>query len=186
MLFGGRVAEEITFGAQAVTTGAGNDIERATSMARRMVTSFGMSDVIGLVSVADNEQEIFLGRAIQNRRAVSEHTQRNVDQEIKRILDEAHQRAHVVIEEHEDLLESIAQALLDRETLGAEDVGRLERGEELPPLPAEPEDLEPEAEAPKPAQAAEKTPRAFGLGGEGPLPGAAPGVVQEPESNPAD
>jgi cell division protease FtsH len=186
MLFGGRVAEEITFGAQSVTTGAGNDIERATSMARRMVTSFGMSDVIGLVSVADNEQEIFLGREIQNRRAVSEHTQRIVDQEIKRILDEAHQRAHGVVEENGDLLESIAQALLDRETLGAGDILMLERGEALPPLPVEPEDLEPQGETPKLAQPSEKAPRAFGLGGEGPLPGAAPGVVEGAESSAAD
>jgi len=87
MLFGGRVAEELIFGANDVTTGAGNDIERATSMARRMVTSFGMSEVIGLVAVADSEQEVFLGREIGHRRTVSEHTQRIVDQEVKRILD---------------------------------------------------------------------------------------------------
>jgi cell division protease FtsH len=179
MLFGGRVAEEQIFGANAVTTGAGNDIERATSMARRMVTSFGMSDVIGLVSVDNNDQEVFLGREIQNRRTVSEHTQRIVDQEIKRILDEAHQRAHVVLEEHEELLESIARALLDRETLDSDDVKMLERFEPLPPLPIEPEALEEKQEVAEPAPSPEKVPRAFGLGGEGPLPGAAPGVVPD-------
>lgn len=178
MLFGGRVAEEMVFGPNDVTTGAGNDIERATAMARRMVTSFGMSDVIGLVAVADNEQEVFLGREITQRRTVSEHTQRIVDQEVKRILDEAHARAHDVVEEHEDLLEAIAQALLERETLDREEIETLERGDPLPPLPTEPMDeIEPQPE--KPA-VPERSPRgSFGLaGGEGPLPGPAPGFVE--------
>ena len=178
MLFGGRVAEEMVFGPNDVTTGAGNDIERATAMARRMVTSFGMSDVIGLVAVADNEQEVFLGREITQRRTVSEHTQRIVDQEVKRILDEAHARAHDVVEEHEDLLEAIAQALLERETLDREEIETLERGDPLPPLPTEPmEEIEPQPE--KPA-VPERSPRgSFGLaGGEGPLPGPAPGFVE--------
>ncbi|MCA1790296.1 MAG: ATP-dependent metalloprotease, partial [Thioalkalivibrio sp.] len=183
MLFGGRVAEELTFGEQDVTTGAGNDIERATTMARRMVTTFGMSDVIGLVAVADSEQEVFLGREIMQRRPVSEHTARIVDQEVKRIIDEAHQRAHDVLGEHRDLLESIAQALLERETLNREEIETLERGEVLPPVP-EPsiEAPAPEAKVSKPTK--EKSPRAFGLpGGEGPLPGPAPGVRDEPEAD---
>ncbi len=184
MLFGGRVAEERVFGPDDVTTGAGNDIERATSMARRMVTSFGMSEVIGLVAVADNEQEVFLGREIQQRRSVSEHTQRIVDEEVKRIIDEAHQRAHDVLAEHDDLLESIAQALLDRETLDRKDIEALERGDPLPPLPEldDPPPKPPESVA-KPAP--ERAPRAFGLGGEGPLPGAAPGYADDSEDEPA-
>ena len=172
MLFGGRVAEEMIFGANAVTTGAGNDIERATSMARRMVTSFGMSEVIGLVAVGDNEQEVFLGREIQQRRTVSEHTHRMVDQEVKRILDYAHQTAHDVLSEHDDLLESIAQALLDRETIGREEITALDRGEPLPPLPESDDgvaSLEPREAAPP----VDPVPRPFGLGGEDPLPGTA-------------
>lgn len=172
MLFGGRVAEEMIFGANAVTTGAGNDIERATSMARRMVTSFGMSEVIGLVAVGDNEQEVFLGREIQQRRTVSEHTHRMVDQEVKRILDDAHQTAHDVLSEHDDLLESIAQALLDRETIGREEITALDRGEPLPPLPESDDgvaSLEPREAAPP----VDPAPRPFGLGGEDPLPGTA-------------
>jgi len=117
MLFGGRVAEEMTFGPQAVTTGAGNDIERATAMARKMVTTFGMSEVIGLVAIDEPEHEIFLGRDISQRRTVSEHTSRLVDQELKRILDEAHERAREVLGANKDLLEIFAQALLERETL---------------------------------------------------------------------
>jgi cell division protease FtsH len=183
MLFGGRVAEELIFGEQDVTTGAGNDIERATTMARRMVTTFGMSDVIGLVAVADSEQEVFLGREIVQRRPVSEHTARIVDQEVKRIIDEAHHRAHDVLGEHRDLLESIAQALLERETLNRDEIEMLERGERLPPMP-EPE-IENPAAAPRAAKPAkEKSPRPFGLpGGEGPLPGPAPGVRDEPEAD---
>jgi cell division protease FtsH len=180
MPFGGRVAEEMIFGAQDITTGAGNDIQRATSMARRMVTSFGMSEVVGLVAVADEEQEVFLGREIMQRRSVSEHTQRIVDEEVKRILDEAHQRAHSVLGEHRDLLESIAQSLLERETLDRNDVETLARGEPLPPLPLLEEEVPPRLSQ-APAVAPAKPVRGFGLaGGEGPLPGPAPGCVETP------
>jgi cell division protease FtsH len=178
MLFGGRVAEEMIFGVNAVTTGAGNDIERATSMARRMVTSFGMSDVIGLIAIGDNDQEVFLGREIQQRRTVSEHTQRMVDQEVKRILDEAHRMAHDVLGEHSDLLESIAQALLDRETIGRADLEALDAGAPLPPLPQAEAPPEP-VEAPNTTSAPDAGRRPFGLGGEGPLPEPAPGYVGE-------
>ena len=134
MLFGGRVAEEMTFGPEKVTTGAGNDIERATSMARRMVTRFGMSDRIGLMAVGDSDQEVFLGRELVQRREVSEHTARQVDEEVKRILDEAHARARSVLEDNQELLDAIAEALLDRETLDGEEIQLLLDGEELPPL----------------------------------------------------
>ncbi len=134
MLFGGRVAEEFTFGPDKITTGAGNDIERATAMARQMVTRFGMSDVIGLMAVGQGDQEVFLGRELVQRREVSEHTAQQVDQEIKRVLDEAEQSAISIIKEHGDLLERVAQALLDRETLGSTEIDLLDAGEELPPL----------------------------------------------------
>ncbi|MEX2295713.1 MAG: ATP-dependent zinc metalloprotease FtsH [Gemmatimonadota bacterium] len=136
MLFGGRVAEEMIFGAEKVTTGAGNDIERATQMARRMVTRFGMSELVGLMAVGESDHEVFLGRDMTQRREVSEHTAQLVDQEVKRTLDEAHDRARRVLEGERDLLEAIAQALLERETLNREDVELLARGKTLPPLPA--------------------------------------------------
>ena len=173
MLFGGRVAEEMTFGPESVTTGAGNDIERATGMARRMVTSFGMSDGIGLMAVGEPEHEIFLGRDISQRRTVSEHTSRIVDEEVKRILDKAHARAREVLEENQDLMEVFAQALLERETLDREAIQILERGEQLPPLAVpEPEPLAPAAveSTPKPERSA--PPLAL-PGTEGPLPGPA-------------
>jgi cell division protease FtsH len=177
MLFGGRVAEEMTFGPEDVTTGAGNDIERATAMARRMVTQFGMSNVIGLVAIGDAEHEVFLGREIGQRRQVSEHTARLVDQEVKRILDEAHERARAVLEENSDLLERIAQALLERETLDRDQIEILERGEPLAPLPDLPAAAVAGQLASRPS-AATAQPRAL-PGGDGPLPGPAPGVVAD-------
>jgi len=178
LAFGGRVAEEMIFGPEKVTTGAGSDIEKATGIARRMVASFGMSDVIGLVALGDNEHEVFLGRELVQRRTVSEHTQRKVDEEVKRILDEAHERAHTLLEEHRPLLEAVAEALLERETLDRNDIEALARGEALPPLPLLEEEEPPRLPKP-PAAAPGKVARGFGLaGGEGPLPGPAPGVVE--------
>ncbi len=134
MLFGGRVAEEMVFGLEKVTTGAGNDIERATHMARRMVMRFGMSDLVGLMAIGESEQEVFLGRDLQQRQGVSEHTAQVVDQEVKRILDEAHEQAREILERERDLLEAIAMALLDRETLNREEVELLSKGKSLPEM----------------------------------------------------
>jgi cell division protease FtsH len=135
MMFGGRVAEEMVFGPGKVTTGAGNDIERATDLARRMVTQFGMSEAVGPMSVGDQAHEIFLGRELSQRHDVSEHTARLVDSEVKRILDLAYASAARVVAENRDLLEEIANALLERETLDADDIRLLVAGEPLPPLP---------------------------------------------------
>jgi cell division protease FtsH len=175
MLFGGRVAEEMIFGEEDVTTGAGNDIERATAMARRMVTQFGMSEVIGLVAIGDADHEVFLGRELVQRRQVSEHTARLVDQEVKRILDEAHDKAREVLEQNSDLLERIAGALLERETLDRTQIETLERGDPLPPPPVPP------IPAPKAPEVAHRPvpapPPALPLPGDDPLPGAAPGFT---------
>jgi cell division protease FtsH len=181
MLFGGRVAEEMQFGPSSVTTGAGNDIARATEMARRMVTTFGMSEVIGLVAVGDSSQEVFLGRELGQRRTVSEHTARLVDQEVKAMLDRAHAKAREVLEEHKDLLETIAQTLLDRETLDREAIDLLASGGVLPPLPSLDEEP-PTLATPVIPVTPEKSAPALGLpGGEGPLPGPAPGYVNADE-----
>src|SRR5687768_9675240 len=133
MLFGGRVAEEMIFGPEKVTTGAGNDIERATSMARRMVTQFGMSEAIGPMAIGDSETEVFLGRDIGQRRQVSEQTAQLVDGEVKRILDEAYGVAEKILSDNRDLLERMALALLERETLDREQVELLADGKVLPP-----------------------------------------------------
>jgi cell division protease FtsH len=131
--FGGRVAEELVFGQDKITTGAGSDIQFATNVARQMVTVYGMSEKVGMMAVGDKEQEIFLGREFAQKREISERTQRMVDEEVKRLLDEAHAHARELLTAHRDLLDRIALALLERETLDSEDVLILLRGETLPP-----------------------------------------------------
>ena len=167
MLFGGRVAEEMVFGDEKITTGAGNDIERATSIARRMVTQFGMSPVVGPIAVGEREQEIFLGRELSQRREISERTAQLVDSEIKRIVDEAFAAARTVLEDNTDLLETLAEALLERETLDADEIKCLARGEALPPLrSAEPVEALPEATDAEEAKPAASRPAQDTGGGE--------------------
>jgi len=130
--YGGRVAEELVFGRDRVTTGAASDIQQATGLARRYVSQWGLSDEIGPILVGDNEQELFLGREIQTRREVSERTAQLVDSEVTRVIKEAYARATVVLQENMELLHTVAAALLDRETLTGDDVAALSRGETLP------------------------------------------------------
>jgi cell division protease FtsH len=137
-MYGGRVAEELVFGRNRVTTGAASDIQQATSLARRYVGQWGLSDAIGPILVGDNEQELFLGRELQTRREVSERTAQLVDAEVSRVIKEAYNRAKETLTENMDLLHRVAEALLDRETLSGEEVMALERGEKLPPRPTPP------------------------------------------------
>src|SRR5207302_1139414 len=123
MSYGGRVAEELVFGPDKVTTGAYSDIQQATEMARRMVTQFGMSDVVGPIAVGDREAEIFLGREVVQRREVSERTAELVDTELKRLLGEAYEHARDILTKHRDQLDRLAAALLERETLDREERG---------------------------------------------------------------
>jgi cell division protease FtsH len=131
--YGGRVAEELVFGRDRVTTGAASDIQQATALARRYVSQWGLSDAVGPVLVGDNEQELFLGRELQTRREVSERTAQLVDSEVTRVIQEAYARATQVLQEHMELLHTVANALLDRETLTGDEVLALARGETLPP-----------------------------------------------------
>ena len=112
-LVGGRVAEEIIFG--DVTTGASNDIKRATATARSMVMKYGMSDKIGLISYGDDDDEVFIGRDLAHTRSYSEEVSRSIDEEIHRIITECHDRAKEIIMEHEDVLHSCAKLLLEKE-----------------------------------------------------------------------
>jgi cell division protease FtsH len=132
MAFGGRAAELIIFNKQ--TTGAANDIKRATDTARAMVCKWGMSDVIGPMAVGEQNQEVFIGREWITNREHSEETARMVDAEVKRIIDHAVQEADRLLREHIDSLHRVAEALLERETITGEEVARLMRGESLPPL----------------------------------------------------
>jgi cell division protease FtsH len=152
--FGGRVAEELVFGPNKVTTGAGSDIEQATNIARRMVTQFGMSDKVGMMAVGEREQEVFLGREFGSRREISERTAQMVDDEVKHFLDEAHERARRILTEHRELLDRIANALLERETIDREDVDLLAAGKSLPPMTSSTPPSAPTALSSKPDAAA--------------------------------
>jgi len=150
MAYGGRVAEELIFGRDRVTTGASSDIQQATGIARRYVSQWGLSDTIGPILVGDNEQELFLGRELQHRREVSEKTAQLVDTEVSRVIATAYNRAKDTLTTHIDLLHAVAGALLDRETLTREDIGFLMRGEKLPPRPPSVPTAPPVAVAPVP------------------------------------
>jgi cell division protease FtsH len=168
MTYGGRVAEEVIFGHDRVTTGAANDIQKATTLARRYVAQWGLSDTIGPVLVGDNEQEVFLGRELGHRREVSEKTAQLVDAEVSRLLNEAYERARSTLTEHNELLHAVAGALLERETLTAEDIAILVRGDKLPPRKTPPP---PAAPATKPALAPQRQPaKPPLLGGPEPSP----------------
>ena len=124
--------------ADQVTAGAANDIERATNIARRMVTQFGMSDSIGMMAVGDKEQEIFLGREFSQRREISERTAEAVDDEVKKMLDTAYRHALEIVRSRRELLDRMVEALMDRETLDREEVDLLYIGQPLPPKPPAP------------------------------------------------
>ena len=134
MAFGGRVAEELIFGPEKVTTGAAQDIQQATDMARAMVMQFGMSEVVGPVAVGDREHQIFLGREFAQHRDVSDKTSELVDAEIKRILEEAYARANEILKGDMETLHRMAAVLLERETIDRDEVELLAAGKELPPL----------------------------------------------------
>jgi cell division protease FtsH len=131
MLFGGRIAEEIFMG--QMTTGASNDFERATHMARDMVMRYGMSDALGIMVYAENEGEVFLGRSVTKTTNISEETMRKVDAEVRRIIDEQYGIARRLIEENSDKMHAMAKALLEWETIDGEQIEDIMQGR--PPRP---------------------------------------------------
>ncbi len=131
MMYGGRVAEEIIYGAENVTTGAGNDIQQATDLVRRAITEWGMSEELGAIRFNENQEEIFLGHSVARQQGISEETAKRIDAEIARVLKEAEDRARSVLLEHREELEKLARGLLEYETLNAEEVQAVLRGESL-------------------------------------------------------
>ncbi|MBI5177641.1 MAG: ATP-dependent metallopeptidase FtsH/Yme1/Tma family protein [Nitrospinae bacterium] len=129
-LMGGRAAEELAM--HEMTTGAGNDIERATDLARRMVCKWGMSDKMGPLAFGKREEHMFLGREISQPKDYSEDTAREIDREVERIVKEAMDKAKSILTEHRDKLDKLAQALLDKETLGFDELRAIVEGRELP------------------------------------------------------
>ncbi|MEC8775669.1 MAG: ATP-dependent zinc metalloprotease FtsH, partial [Pseudomonadota bacterium] len=128
---GGRVAEEVIFGHDKVTTGASNDIMQATDLARKMVTEWGMSDKLGPLRYNDNQEEVFLGHAVTQTKNVSEATSKLIDEEIRRIVDKADETCREIIGANVEQLHAIANALLEYETLTGDEVLALTRGETI-------------------------------------------------------
>ncbi len=156
VLFGGRIAEEIFM--NQMTTGASNDFERATQLARDMVTRYGMSDSLGPMVYGENEGEVFLGRSITTHKNVSEATLQKVDGEIRRIVDEQYARARKLIEDNRDKVEAMTKALLEWETIDSDQIGDIMEGQA--PRPPKPTQAPSPAskDTPPPSAAATTTP----------------------------
>ncbi|MDO8312046.1 MAG: ATP-dependent zinc metalloprotease FtsH [Sideroxyarcus sp.] len=163
VLFGGRIAEEIFM--NQMTTGASNDFERATDMARKMVTQWGMSDALGTMVYGENEGEVFLGRSVTTHKNISEASMQKVDAEIRRILDEQYALARKLIETNRDKIEAMTHALLEWETIDADQIDDIMAGNPpRPPKPSQsskapepPKDTTPTAPATTPTQPAQET-----------------------------
>ncbi|MCC5069340.1 ATP-dependent zinc metalloprotease FtsH [Xanthomonas campestris] len=132
-LYGGRVAEELIFGGDKVTTGASNDIERATKMARNMVTKWGLSDELGPVAYGEEEDEVFLGRSVTQHKNVSDETARKIDEVVRSILDKAYSKTKTILTENLDKLHAMSQLLLQYETIDVPQIDAIMEGRDPPP-----------------------------------------------------
>ncbi|MFO0028865.1 MAG: ATP-dependent zinc metalloprotease FtsH [Pseudomonadota bacterium] len=127
-LYGGRAAEEIIFGADKVTTGASNDIQRATQLARNMVTKYGLTDELGPMTYGDDEEELFLGRSITQHKSVSNETARRIDEVVRSVIDAAHNRAKSILTDNLEKMHLMAEALLQYETIDTEQIDAIMEG----------------------------------------------------------
>ncbi len=132
-LFGGRIAEEMTLGEDYVTTGAANDIERATDIARNMVTKWGLSERLGPLTYSEDDGEVFLGRSVTQHKQVSDVTVHTIDEEVRKIIDRNYERAKALLEKHEDKLHIMAKALMKYETIDQHQVKEIMEGKEPTP-----------------------------------------------------
>ncbi len=144
-LYGGRIAEEMILGASGVTTGASNDIERATEIARNMVTKWGLSERLGPLTYSEDDGEVFLGHSVAQRKQVSDDTAHAIDEEVRRIIDGNYARAKKLLEDNVDKLHAMAKALMKYETIGAEQIKDIMEGKD--PRPPEDWDDSPDEEA---------------------------------------
>jgi cell division protease FtsH len=135
-LYGGRIAEEMIFGADSVTTGASNDIERATEIARNMVTKWGLSELLGPVTYGEEQGEVFLGRNMSQRQEISAETSNTIDKEVRRLLDESYATAKNILEENKQYLHLMSEALMKFETIDQSQIAEIMEGKE----PTPPED----------------------------------------------
>ena len=132
ILMGGRVAEELIFGKEHVTSGASSDIQQATKLARMMVTQWGYSEELGVVSYGDNQEEVFLGHSVSRTQNVSEETARKIDAEVKKLVQGGYTEAKRILVERIDDLHTLAKALLEYETLTGDEIGNALKG--IPPV----------------------------------------------------
>ena len=153
-LFGGRIAEELIFGLDMVTTGASNDIQRATEIARNMVTRWGLSDKLGPLTYSEDEQEVFLGHSVTQHKSVSDETSHLIDKEVRNVIDRNFERAKTILTEHMDELHAMANALIKYETIDADQIQDIMEGKEPRPPKQWTSDISPP-----------------GAGGETPTPG---------------
>jgi cell division protease FtsH len=137
-LFGGRLAEEIIFGEEAVTTGASNDIERATEIARNMVTKWGLSQKMGPLAYSEEDGEVFLGHSVTQRKTISDDTAHSIDDEVRTIIDTNYTRAKTILTENLDKLHTMAKALVKYETINSDQIDDIMEGKQ----PRPPEDWE--------------------------------------------
>jgi cell division protease FtsH len=174
MTLGGRAAEELVF--HEVTTGAANDLEKVTATSKAMIMRFGMSEKLGPRVLGRNHDQPFLGREMGNEPDYSDEIAREIDDEIRRVIEEAHDTAHRVLREHLDVLHKLSAILIERETIDKDQFERLLAGEDPETVFPEPEPAQPEA----PAEDKERKPAPKPQ--PRPLPGAA---MQPPEPDPA-
>ncbi len=132
-LYGGRIAEELIYGPEGVTTGASNDIERATSIARNMVTKWGLSSRMGPLAYSEDEGEVFLGRSVTQQKHMSDDTAHAIDEEVRMVIDRNYQRAKTILNENMSVLHAMAEALIKYETIDRTQIEALMRGDEPPP-----------------------------------------------------
>jgi cell division protease FtsH len=132
ILMGGRVAEELIFGKEHVTSGASSDIQQATKLARMMVTQWGYSEELGVVSYGDNQEEVFLGHSVSRTQNVSEETARKIDAEVRKLVEAGHSEARRILQERLDDLHTLAKALLEYETLTGDEITNALKG--IPPV----------------------------------------------------
>jgi cell division protease FtsH len=149
-LFGGRIAEEMIFGKDHVTTGASNDIERATEIARNMVTKWGLSEKLGPLSYSEDDGEVFLGRSVTKQKTVSDVTVKKIDDEIRSIVDKCYKDAESILQKNIDKLHIMSDALMKFETIGESQIAEIMEGKD----PSPPEDWDDNADESQPKKKA--------------------------------
>ena len=171
MAMGGRVAEELKFGREKVTSGASSDIDMATKIARAMVTQYGLSEKLGPIAYAEDEGEVFLGQSIARTKTISTDTAKLIEDEIKRFVTEGHDLAKKILTERRDDWEKLAQALLEFETLTGEEIQKILNGETIVREdPLDPKDHTPPSSVPSSGAPSGGKKRDDGTGGMEPSP----------------